>query len=1206
MMKSIEREKVLRLNCPGFGEESYLNLGRAKSLDNYQVIIANPVSLLHLFDKGPEPTRRINQLLEEGVNQLNVPDDALIQELINESDSRLEELIPFLSQGGLLIYFLCRPFVLAGPSISVDNYDWLSVYAPASKSPDGTGSRQMSALSHGRVIETTDEGNTSEVFEYLDQSGIEWNTIIRTDFLSSNYSVLATAAQKKCISAQFWAGDNGGKVIFLPAPYSPDFDRVLMVCVNKWYQEATNKGFIKDGSVVVAQSAPEEAPLNSEKVPNHTMDEARLEEIMANLAANHQKKTEEAAEPATSPAGEAASKAKQAPKGALKGLFSSDALDPFDDDEEFTSAAVLNTPATTAPSPALTAEEILNSVSAEASRQTPEAFQAMEAIELSTDVTSEPVESAANAASQTAAPELAMVNNFELKKATAEMDLSQFAETARQLVEQANQIETATRDPHSASAANPKQRISDILKGLEFGATDDNDELEPTGSDITDVVSTPVSPSHFVSTTEPANSQASLLMESLEAGALGAGLGLGQGNVQQPQATEAAVKSALTPAEIERAEIEAASRDLDSVLRPGAEGSEKNWLDTGRYLITDDKQPEPVNAPNSSYEESAKKALEELAAKELERMEAERATKTMEEFRQTFEFLTEEDPAAREYQPESILPAEIRNIEPEPQPITSPPSVQQEAPQSPQPEPEIFLGNPKAPVINREDAPSTLRSLVDTFGAPRLDAPVSAATPAVETPTVKDELKIDSLTTPVAAPEETMNTSFTSFEEEQTQAAKDLAEITRLAKAIDMPISSPQEALSNANPASAETPISPVSQPAFIPAADVPPSQAAAPPLPHPMPEAAPAMALSPQAADPQVAAVPAPAPAAAEIQAVPATPLPVANPVQAQVQPPVQAQAPMPEALPISLPDPVQSPAQAAVPTSMPATNEPAAPALSSPSSALVAPLSASTNGDGNHKTESQPEPLVLTEPAVPVDHMSTPTPPKELIKKMEEMTKTAPSTWCEQFSFPFIDLLKNEHNQMAEQIKQMQARLSSVEARISAVETLKLILLTGENVALMSGTQEVLSRLGWQVQQSRSNINELWLSRGDQVEAIARVVHSTGGANRTEVAQLAESVIAFWDEYETEPKGILIAQTWSSKHPSERSEPDFSPALQEFASKKHLSLMSTMQLLSMYKDIELNTMPVDEMRKRMIDTSGRLLGFPLDSNVAQAAVGR
>jgi hypothetical protein len=83
MMKSIDRDRVLRINCPGYGEESSFNLGRARSLDNYQVIVANPVSLLHLFDKGPEPTRRINQLLSEGINQLNVPDDALIQELIN-------------------------------------------------------------------------------------------------------------------------------------------------------------------------------------------------------------------------------------------------------------------------------------------------------------------------------------------------------------------------------------------------------------------------------------------------------------------------------------------------------------------------------------------------------------------------------------------------------------------------------------------------------------------------------------------------------------------------------------------------------------------------------------------------------------------------------------------------------------------------------------------------------------------------------------------------------------------------------------------------------------------------------------------------------------------------------------------------------------------------------------------------------------------
>lgn len=102
-------------------------------------------------------------------------------------------------------------------------------------------------------------------------------------------------------------GDKGGKVIFLPAPYSPDFDCALMTCVNKWYQEAINKGFIKDDSVAPSEIAITEAPApNSEKVPNHTMDEARLEEIMANLAANHQKQEEpaELVASAAAPAGQ--------------------------------------------------------------------------------------------------------------------------------------------------------------------------------------------------------------------------------------------------------------------------------------------------------------------------------------------------------------------------------------------------------------------------------------------------------------------------------------------------------------------------------------------------------------------------------------------------------------------------------------------------------------------------------------------------------------------------------------------------------------------------------------------------------------------------------------------------------------------------------------------------------------------------------------
>lgn len=225
-----------------------------------------------------------------------------------------------------------------------------------------------------------------------------------------------------------------------------------------------------------------------------------------------------------------------------------------------------------------------------------------------------------------------------------------------------------------------------------------------------------------------------------------------------------------------------------------------------------------------------------------------------------------------------------------------------------------------------------------------------------------------------------------------------------------------------------------------------------------------------------------------------------------------------------------------------------------------------------------------------------------KEIMIKMEELTPTLAPSWTQEFSFPYADSLKGEHGQMMEQLRQMQLRISALDARIRAIEGLKHVLLTGEQNALMSASQEVLSRLGWTVSPSRSNPGEFWLSRGDQIDAIARIVRSPQVASRSDIAQLAESVIAFWDEYEIEPKGILIGQTWFSKSPRERTEPDFTPALQEFAGKKSLCLMSSMQLLAMYKDLELGNMPVEEMRKRMLETNGRLLGFTLDDNIQQA----
>ncbi|MBX9953047.1 MAG: hypothetical protein K2Y39_27995, partial [Candidatus Obscuribacterales bacterium] len=257
-MKSIEKDRILRLNCPGFGEESFLTSGRAKPLDYYTAIIVNPVSTLHLFDRDPDMVRQVEAAQTEGLTSVNTTNDALLEAITDEINSRTEQLVKFLEKGGILVYFLSRPFLIQGKTTAMDNYVWLLSLAPDKSTERNT--RHMSAVSHGRNVELTDEGNESEFASYLAQPGVEWSTIIRTDFLTEGYNVLATAGPKKCISAHLYAGDKGGRIIFLPAPYSPDFDRTLIHCLNLWYSKREGEDisqYVKDETAALVAASVE-------------------------------------------------------------------------------------------------------------------------------------------------------------------------------------------------------------------------------------------------------------------------------------------------------------------------------------------------------------------------------------------------------------------------------------------------------------------------------------------------------------------------------------------------------------------------------------------------------------------------------------------------------------------------------------------------------------------------------------------------------------------------------------------------------------------------------------------------------------------------------------------------------------------------------------------------------------------------------------
>ena len=169
-------------------------------------------------------------------------------------------------------------------------------------------------------------------------------------------------------------------------------------------------------------------------------------------------------------------------------------------------------------------------------------------------------------------------------------------------------------------------------------------------------------------------------------------------------------------------------------------------------------------------------------------------------------------------------------------------------------------------------------------------------------------------------------------------------------------------------------------------------------------------------------------------------------------------------------------------------------------------------------------------------------------------------------------------------------------MEESLRAMDGLKNSLLAAEGDELYLGCSQVFGKLGWTVKQTAGVKGEFLLMQGDATAAIVRIVWTASKPKSADVAQLAESIIAFWGEHEEEPKGILLASTYANRPPSERTDEDYSEGITDFAAKKNLCLMTCLQLLSIYMDVQSSTAQADELRKQILSTNGRLPGFVLE----------
>lgn len=105
-----------------------------------------------------------------------------------------------------------------------------------------------------------------------------------------------------------------------------------------------------------------------------------------------------------------------------------------------------------------------------------------------------------------------------------------------------------------------------------------------------------------------------------------------------------------------------------------------------------------------------------------------------------------------------------------------------------------------------------------------------------------------------------------------------------------------------------------------------------------------------------------------------------------------------------------------------------------------------------------------------------------------------------------------------------------------------------------------------------------------------ITRVAWTNPQAAHVDLGTLVISQVYHWCKQKTEPKGILIVNSLAGGGSQDGS---FGADLAEYARQKNVCVMTTLQLLYMFRDLNQDMEHADVFKQTILSTSGVLTGF-------------
>jgi FHA domain len=199
----------------------------------------------------------------------------------------------------------------------------------------------------------------------------------------------------------------------------------------------------------------------------------------------------------------------------------------------------------------------------------------------------------------------------------------------------------------------------------------------------------------------------------------------------------------------------------------------------------------------------------------------------------------------------------------------------------------------------------------------------------------------------------------------------------------------------------------------------------------------------------------------------------------------------------------------------------------------------------------------------------------------------------WCTAFTFGELDEIRNRVRAIEAEIATRQIELEQLSDTLYNAELLKNRLLATHDHEMVDACAAVFRGLGWDIQLNDGTTNELVIRHDGKALALAKIVCTETQPTPGELANLVSSLSIYWSTHGVEPKGILLV-SFQTDGPLQ-NRPELTQDLAEYALKKNVCLMTSLQLLAIYREAALREGDTESIKNSILNASGQLQGFEI-----------